>query len=258
MNQKKKLINSVISLDTETTNLDYKIAKIIEFGCAYLDNDNLVHRSILINPEIKIEPEISAITNISNKMVENCHIFEDARSEIESLIKLKTACVAHNAFYDQNVLKYHNIGNLQFICTLRLAKKLLGDDITVKQFNLPYLRYRFDILDPADNNHLAHRADSDALVALHLFLILVEIMESRSLLDENEDYLTQIISWLEEPIIVNKMPFGRHKDKEFKDVPMSYWNWALGNLDCLKEDHDLYDKDLALSIEQYLTSKLYD
>jgi hypothetical protein len=36
------------------------------------------------------------------------------------------------------------------------------------------------------------------------------------------------------------------------DIPLSYWSWALSNMEALKEDSPGFDPDFAASVEQAL------
>ena len=47
---------------------------------------------------------------------------------------------------------------------------------------------------------------------------------------------------------MTKVPFGKHRGLSFHEVPMSYWSWALDNLDSLNESSEQYDPDLAASV----------
>jgi len=256
MNNRDKFFHDCIVLDTETTDLDYKIAEVIELGYILTIDGERVRVNSLYKPHDLITPEISSITNITQRMVNDCDYFEDDFDTFTSVIAAYSKdafCVAHNAFYDSKVLSRYGFEHDPWICTLRIAKKLFSDDNTVSNFKLAYLRYRFGILDPAEHTIEAHRADSDALVTSHLLEYFVTLMEDNGTIDKDLPYLEQIIEWLDKPIVFTQMPFGKHKGKKLTEVPLDYWKWALDKMDILDETKENYDADFAASVEVALT-----
>jgi hypothetical protein len=73
-------------------------------------------------------------------------------------------------------------------------------------------------------------------------------MEELTIIDKDKPYMSQVLQWLQEPIIYDTMPFGKHKGKPLESVPLDYWMWALENMDSLNEDKDNYDPDFAASV----------
>lgn len=249
------LMNTVV-LDTETTSLDNKVAEIIEFGFVLkMDDGDWEQFDELHKPSEPISPIISAVTYISNRMVENKIPFIDAYEDFDKILETvgtpeDTLIVAHNVDYDrgvfQNQYKESKVLDYDWVCTLRMAKKLFKDDETVEKYTLGYLRYRFD-LDVADDLPM-HRASADAYVAAKLFEYLLEVAEEQGVFNNLVDKRTRLIEWLEEPIVTTIMPFGKHKGKPLTEVPADYWAWALDNMNSLNENHDDYDPDFAASV----------
>lgn len=259
---KEKFLNSCIVLDTETNNIDYNVAEVIELGISrYRRNGDFTElgwdsESYLHKPSVLVKPEISAVTNITNKMLVGCEPFENSLEDYQYDVSCAKVAVAHNAVYDMNVLKNAGLEAPVWLDTLRLAKKLYANDKTVEQYNLPYLRYRFDILDPADYPEVeSHRAGDDAMVTGHLLEKLVTEMETRGLITLDIDYYPQIEDFLSMPIKMLHMPFGKWKGAEFKHIPISYWKWALVNMDCFDTSSPNYDIDLSYSVELSLEGK---
>lgn len=251
MNRKEEFLRNCIIVDTETTSKDYKVAEVIELGYVIRAGEEWSTFVSMYKPHSPIEPEVSAVTNITNAMVKQMPNFEDCKEDLSAIISAfagDAICVAHNAFYDKSVLARYAVTCPTWICTLRLARKLYGNDPTVTAHNLPYLRYRFEILDPAYHTINAHRADSDALVTAHLLSMFVDDMIARNILNEDMPYAPQIADWLDQPTITDTMPFGKHKGQKLVDIPMSYWRWALENMDSLNEEAENYDADFAQSV----------
>jgi hypothetical protein len=77
-------------------------------------------------------------------------------------------------------------------------------------------------------------------------------MTEQGIIDPEQPYGPQILEWFIKPIIYENMPFGKHKGTKMKDVPHSYWQWAMKNTDWFDETSETFDPDLAASIEAAL------
>ena len=253
-------LSSIVSVDTETTGKDANVAEVIEIGIAFLTNRWLTYGHLFKPETQELTPECSAVTNISKKMVQNSPTFSEYIDSDKCHVTLtmndSQIMLAHNAQYDLMVLRRYGVKFSNSLCTLKIAKKLFKDDQSVTAFNLPYLRYRFEILDPADSDLNAHRAPDDALVTAHLLEYFLAIMIERGIVDPNRPIFDQINDWINEPVILTSMPFGKYKGMPFKDVPVSYWKWALDNIEALDSESEKYDADLATSVLAYLNDVL--
>ncbi len=156
--------------------------------------------------------------------------------------------VAHNNFYDMKVLENHGIDTKdhKWLCTWRLAKKLFNGVDEIQETNLPYLRFALKLDVPITMR--CHRAGNDSYMTGKLLEVLVVLMEDMGLIDPSKDYGDQIYNYLKAPIIYDKMPFGKHKGELMTNVPLSYWQWAIKNMDTLREDAENFDNDLYQSI----------
>lgn len=112
-----KLSNDLVVIDLEVTkNQEY----IIEIGAVYLDRKlNFVDTfETLVKPESQIEPEIEAITGITNQMVKEADTFNKASNRLETWVlkyskRLKNVKLcAWGTYFDANVLRncYKNYG----------------------------------------------------------------------------------------------------------------------------------------------------
>jgi len=255
MEQLTQTLKDFRVFDTETTSLDFRDAQMIQFATCDYDNKWEVSYNQLYRPPQPIPSEVSAVTYISNRMVSNKPSFEDDFETIERLLNEKPFLVAHNAFYDERVLKEHRVNHSPIICTMRMAKKLYESDPNIKAYNLSYLRYALDL--PIDDDVIAHRADQDAYVTSILFEHLVKYAIEQWHVKADENIGEQIIGWLEEPIIIHTMPFGKHKGQKMQDVPLSYWQWALENMNSLQEDLPEFDRDFSASVI-YAVEKIFE
>ena len=255
MNYKEEFLQSCLILDTETNSDDYKIAEIIEAGFVIRENNNWTIFQELHKPiERPIPPKVSAITYITNKMVEDRPHFLDEKEIFQSVVDgyKNGYLVAHNHFFDMRVLGNHGIDteNHNWICTWRMAKKIFNDVPSIEETNLPYLRFALELEVPDDM--LCHRAGNDSYMTARLLETLVGYMEEMGLIDIDQPYGPQIHAWAQQPIIYERMPFGKHKGELMTEIPHSYWKWAMQNMDSLNEEADNFDPDFAASVHRAL------
>lgn len=102
--------------DTETTGLTEnslrsldKQPHIIEFYGCLLDRDTFTvvgELDLLIKPPIKITPEITKITGITNDMVRDAPRFADVAGSISDLLSKADRKVAHNEAFDHQMLLF--------------------------------------------------------------------------------------------------------------------------------------------------------
>ena len=131
----------------------------------------------------------------------------------------------------QNAAKKHaiacNIGNNTVYDTLRLAR-FYGQSPTN---SLEMLREHFNI-----QNEGAHRAMSDVLVNIQVFQRLTTSFRSTK----------DIEQILAKPILLKKMPLGKHKGRPMRDIPLAYLLWAA------RQD---FDQDLLFSLRSEVNRK---
>ena len=253
MTHKEDFLAQCIVLDTETTGTDYRKAEIIETGFVIRDNNDWVIFQELHKPKSLVPPMVQSICYITNDMVKDKTVFVDNRETFQAVVDgyANGYAVGHNYFYDMKVLENHGIiMPVNSICTWRMAKKLFNGTDAIESTSLPYLRFALELDVPIEM--YCHRAGNDSFMTGKLLEVMVELMESSGLLDLDKPYGPQIAKWAAEPIIYERMPFGKHKGELMTDVPKSYWMWATKNMDSLNEDADNFDADLAASIHHAL------
>ena len=251
MSYKEDFLQSCLVLDTETNSDDYKIAEIVESGFVIREgNDWTIFQELHKPIDRPIPPKVEAICYITNKMVADKPTFIDSKDTFQSVIEGYSAgyLVAHNHFYDMRVLENHGVdtSNHTWICTWRMAKKIFNSMPEIEETNLPYLRFALELDVPLEM--YCHRAGNDSYITAKLLEVLVDLMESMDLIDKDAPYGPQIAKWAAEPIIYERMPFGKHKGELMVDVPKSYWKWAMMNMDSLNEEADNFDPDFAASV----------
>lgn len=272
MNLKPIFLSNFAGVDFETDNVDRSIAQIIEEGVnpynledqEWVPRDGRLHN----NGDSEIGPYVSSVNNITKAMVKDR---PDYTYEGSLLWELPYCMfVSHNAVYEtaviQQYLQPEQIDEVvgRWLCTYRMTKKLFGNDETFENLQLSYLRYRLN-LQPVMPD-IPHRAGYDAYVTGLLFEAIVDILIENGTLttdpsEVNEDnvfevWIEQLIAWYDAPIKIEKMPFGKHKGEDLKDVPHSYWTWALNNVNLFDEDHEDYDPDLTNAVIEVLEEQL--
>lgn len=255
MSHKEDFLKSCLVLDTETNSDDYKIAEIVEAGFAIREDGTWTIFQELHKPiDRPIPPKVESICYITNKMVEDKPSFIDSREVFQSVVDGFHGgyLVAHNHFFDMRVLERHGVSteNHQWICTWRMAKKLFNGMDSITETNLPYLRFALELDVPIEM--YCHRAGNDSFITGRLLEVLVDLLEEAKIIDKDKPYGPQICEWAASPILYERMPFGKHKGEFMRNIPMSYWNWAIKNTDWFNDEADNYDPDLAASINAVL------
>ena len=255
MSHKEDFLQSCLVLDTETNSDDYKIAEIIESGFVIREDNNwTIFQELHSTIDRPIPPKVQSICYITPSMVKGLAPFIDTKDVFQSVVDgyANGYLVAHNHFYDMRVLERHGIdtSNHNWICTWRMAKKLFNGVEEISETNLPYLRFALELDVPIEM--LCHRAGNDSFMTAKLLECFVDMMEESNLLDKDQPYGPQIAHWAAQPIIYERMPFGKHKGELMTSIPHSYWQWAMRSTDWFNEEADNFDPDLAASIHKAL------
>lgn len=157
-------------VDIETTGGHASANGITEVAICIHDGKKVVRRfETLVNPQRDIPVYISALTGITNEMVQQAPLFEDVAHEIFHLLKGQIF-VAHNVNFDYSFLRYHLSAagydiNLNKLCTVRLGRKIMPGLIS---YSLGKLCSHLGI-----QNNARHRAMGDAEATAQLFSLLL-------------------------------------------------------------------------------------
>jgi len=149
-----------IVLDIETTGLDYKREKIIEFAAVKLVNNVITEEfQTLVNPKQEIKQSSISIHHITPEMVEDAPTIEEVMPKILEFIQ-DYPIVGHNVIFDYSFLNraseelYGTSINNHRIDTYQMYKDVFPDD---PSHGLESLMHRFNIEFP-----VKHRAMADA------------------------------------------------------------------------------------------------
>lgn len=211
-------------LDLETTGID-PTDHVVEVGSVDLLPDGSItkHQEFLVLPPCHIPAEARAVHHISDEDVAHakpwitvCSTFFD-RGNCLDLV----AFAAHNAAFDQQWLPPDLLGNLPLICTYKAAVHIWPE---APRHTNQVLRYWLNLDMDRSLADRAHRALPDAYVTAHL---LREILKHAS--------LEKLILWTKEPVLLPRVPFGKHRGQKWTDVPPDYLQWILRQQD-MNED----------------------
>lgn len=165
--------NKLAFIDIETTGLKQGSDSIIEIAVLISDKSKIVSSwSVLIKADAPIPPEISELTHITDKMLENGVTLNDALKRFSEAIYGKTV-VCCNRKFDIAFLEnaYNNCGLEcpigKVIDILPLARRKIAD---IENYKLESLAEYFGI--PCE---IQHRALADCETLYRVFLKLNEI-----------------------------------------------------------------------------------
>jgi len=222
----------LIFLDTETTGTaaDDRLCQL-----AYKNSEGLVVNE-LFNPGKPISIEAMAVHHITNEMVEGKPVFKGSPvcRQLEDLLSdHNNTIVAHNAKFDLDMLRKEGIQPGRSICTYKLIRYLDGEG-AIPQYNLQYLRYYLKL----DIEAVPHSALGDILVLEGLFNWIASRWKA-----DGSDPVESMVHVSSAPVLIARMPFGKHKGLKMNQVPVSYLNWLLSA--------DI-DEDLAYTVRCHL------
>ena len=163
-------MDSIVSLDIETTGLDPLKDAIIEIGAVRFTQHRVEDEwSTLIHPGRRIPPFITQLTGITDQMVLQAPAITAVIPELARFVG-RSAILGHNVKFDLSFLKRYNFfESNDVIDTYDLAAVLLP---TNSRYNLGALAKSLQILLPA-----THRALDDARVTRAVYLSLFKETE---------------------------------------------------------------------------------
>ncbi|WP_282798442.1 exonuclease domain-containing protein [Lactococcus lactis] len=148
-----------VVIDIETTGLSPQWDEIIEVAALKILNGEIVDKyQTLLKPSFPVDPFISELTGITNKMLETAPIFDDIYQDLQHFIG-DNILVGHNVNFDINFLydefeSRNIILSNNFIDTMRISRRLFKDE---RHHRLSDLIQRHNIIIDKD----LHRAEVD-------------------------------------------------------------------------------------------------
>lgn len=153
-------------VDIETTGGYAQGHRITEIAIAIFDGEQMVDWfESLVNPGIHIPVHITALTGITNEMVEDAPTFEDIAPQVHSLLQ-PCVFVAHNVNFDYSFVRHQLAAagiewNAKKLCTVRLSRKILPG---FPSYSLSSLCAELGI-----DQKIKHRAGADTLATVEVF-----------------------------------------------------------------------------------------
>lgn len=250
----KFIKEEILVLDTETTGIK-NTDEIIEFCSSFYHDDELITYTQRYNTDIQIPAIVSSVHFITNDDLVGQPKFSDESGLISELISSKKYYVGHNVIFDRGMLvnEFERIGSIpdelihdsNWICTLKLAKKLYAEDESFENFTLSYLWFKFGLNKKVNKKITPHSAEDDVFMCLKVLEHLVNVLIEENIIDENKNIAEQLSAYVNEPVRFSKCTFGKHKGTPMKDVPMSYIKWMISSSDLLDETSNSFDADIA-------------
>ncbi len=204
-------------VDIESTGVDLKNDRIIQLAFLKLKNDEITAFNDLCYTDIEMNDTVIAVHNITNAMLEDKYwpyetdsFFELEEGNVES-----NFFVSHGNELDVTMLENEEL-DLKMSCidTDKCSRHLLKD---AKSFKLNDLIEQYHLSTKAEKiaqeigltDINAHDALSDALWHYVLFTFLMEKVE---------DDIERLITLTSTPMMLEKISFGKHKNKSFEEV----------------------------------------
>lgn len=160
-----------------------------------------------------ISPVVIKVHGITDADVAGCERFESDKFELPEYL------IGHNVRFDWRVI---GRPSAKLICTVRLARvafpewRYYGQSKCIEQ-----------LLGKAEASQMTIKAH-DALGDARMCYLLYKACCARLEVDPTDFAAAHKISNTASP--VSRMPFGKHKGKLIKDVPIHYVKWMLGNI----------------------------
>lgn len=237
-------------IDVETTGLNPETDHIVEIAAVVTNaaapvRFNLGMWSTFVRPPVNIPPESSAVHGITREQVAHAPCQADAENGLSDFLDRfegefsPVTLVMHNADFDAGFLGFNRPGCL---CTMRLARHLWPGAPSHKNGVLRYWlwpgAFSVDTLGIAP-----HRALADAMVTAQI--LRGALFDNLTLTELGIETVAQLIEYAESPIIFERWPLGKYRDKPIAAAPPDYISW------CLREMKDL-SRDMRFTLESYL------
>lgn len=239
-------MQKTIILDTETTGAG-EADRICQLSYLVVDQNGeiLEIHNDLCTPPLPISFEAMAIHHITPEMIEGTPSCVETTA-FKRLVELNTPenlMVIQNAEFDLGMLTKEGMNsNMKLIDTFRVLRAWHPLDIP---HGLQFKRYQWglykkeqSLIDKLGIVINAHDALGDVIVLKHLYEKLIE-----------EHSVESMIELCSQPIILEYVPFGKHKGKRFEEVALE----ARNDLKYMVENFDL-DGDLRATLNHYLES----
>ena len=241
----KEKFENLLFLDVEATGLS--------------DEDRLVQvaydfegaeKEAMFNPGRSMDVEAMEITHITDKHLKDKEKFQDSEfyKELKDILENKGAIfVAHNAPYDIGMIEKEGIKVEKSIDTYKVAQ-VLDVKSEIPAYRLQYLRYYLGL---EIEDVVAHDALGDVRVLKAVFERMYDKMKEKLTHDE---VIEKMIKITQEPMLIKRITFGKHKGELVADVARSdrgWLEWLLGQKESDAANGNI-DEDWIYTLKHYL------
>lgn len=234
-------------LDVETTGLDLETCEMCEIAFVVVSLDVSAGATTtgaryewLINPGMPIPATASAVTHMIDEDVAHAPSATEVMHDVACTLRdlHVDALVAHNAEFDRGFVDRHlDESQLRpWLCSYRLGAHMYPDS---PSHSLQVLRYHLGL--DVDRCGPVHRAMFDADVTSKLLARmfadgLVDRAFAHVVGSDDPDMrielaagevLHDLLELSSAPLLLKRMPFGKHRGEDFQSIPFDYIRWML-------------------------------
>jgi DNA polymerase-3 subunit epsilon len=205
-------------LDVETTGLDPKVDRVVEFACLRVSAGTVLERfASLVDPERAIPGRASDVHGIFDRDVAGAPTLAELAPRIRALTR-DAVVVAHNARFDASFLPM--LAGCPTLCTMRMARRF----VDAPSYRNETLR-AFLQLETARPHARAHRAEADTDVTAALLLELLRRYERV----RSGGTVADLLATIARPTRLDRFAFGMHRGKRVAHVPTGYLRWIVAS-----------------------------
>ena len=173
-NYTKQILDDYCVLDTETTGLSAYYDEVIEIGILRVRGNEIVDQySQLIHPKYEIDPFVTALTGITNEMVEGMPAIIDVKDTVLSFIG-NDVLLGHNTSFDIRFLNHGFMQQIEnpYMDTIQFARKVYPE---LKHHRLS------DLTEYLNLSKNQHRSISDCIATKELYDAIKSTMSEKGL-----------------------------------------------------------------------------
>lgn len=197
--------------------------------------------SSLVNPGRPIPPVASSIHHITTDMVKDAPPLDAVMEKVLLLTEPRQPpdyFAAHEAKFELACLP--QLSGSKVICTRKCAATLWPG---APAHGNQVLRYWLGLKLADPSLAAPHRALGDAYVTAALLRSMIGLP-----LESGERATPELLADISsKPVLLGRLPFGKHAMQPCAEVPESYWDWVLANI---KDD-----EDVVYTAKHYLAHK---
>nr|BDD45154.1 DNA polymerase III subunit epsilon [bacterium] len=208
--------NIIRVIDLETTGFEPPKHKVVEIAAVDFDMGSgevtRNEQSYLVDPQIPIPPESSAIHHITDDDIQGAPFWDYVAPDVLQDNNV-IAFAAHNAKFEKQWCTDDLTGRKPWICTYKCALRLWRDAPAHSNQGLRYWKKPVGLIREKAN--LSHRALPDAYVtAFHLRDLLAEAS------------FDDLVQWSSEPALQVRCYIGKFRGMLWSEVDLGFLYWV--------------------------------